>query len=164
MSFREERCLHVWKQKHSCRTQVTRLLSESVSFPSTLSPKELCLWCSSKVILHSKDHINKLVHYSSFRPPLQIRQTSPPPSGKICSMNYLQLLLSYIFAVGTLALWLRETPYRNLVSGLPAQANHMKFICLSHFPEFMALVLFHREGSAEVACLFCCMMWLIQWD
>lgn len=52
------------------------------------------------------------------------------PSEKICSTNYLQLLLSYIFAEGTSS-WLRETPYRNLASRLLAQANHTN-LCLSH--------------------------------
>lgn len=106
-----------------------RLLMYSVNHSA--SPTHFTKRALSLMFLkgHSEDHINKLAYYSSSRPPLQ---TSPSPSGKICSMNFLQLLLSYIFAAGTSALAERDT-----VSRLPGQANDMKFICLSHFPEFM---------------------------
>lgn len=79
----KSRCLHMFGNRNTPAGHRLLIYSVISQLPQYISPKELYLWCSSKVILHSEDHINKLVYYSGSRTPLQILQTSPSPSGKI---------------------------------------------------------------------------------
>jgi len=85
------------------------------------------------------------------------------------SVKHLRLIWSYIFAMGAInlsSLALHplegETPWRNLVSRLPAPDSCGKFYLPESLSWFYTPRALSQDGGVEAACLFCCTIRCIQ--